>query len=372
MKKIDDLKKVLETTAQYCKRLGGEAKRHADNEKTFGETLAFFPARDKDLPIPYQVPEESGFVLGMQKFSDIFIDLSSLENSFATECDTFVTKINEFIGEYLDKTRGQLKTKIKNYELTRQEYDKILQKIQKIQKDPKRVSVVKLYEAEKERAKFYTQYDKALFEMEAHCDDLDDLLNTKLLEECVNFYNAQKNMFGWSYGYLDDIKQYLLNLKEWCKEEAKVCEEHKAEREAQREQLHKEETAFTKHQFALLFYSTPNLLPIINNVANEKQVDPSCLVASFLALFKEAGFQPPEGLNQFVKASNNTEKSPEKPAIDVRLFIKENFEEIGMKLLEDPVNRELLISLGGALASLEQLTSGRARTEKTATEGALQ
>jgi len=275
------LKKVLELTSSQCRRLSVEAMRHATNEKVFGETLGLFPQRDRENSVPHQNPEESGFVLGMQKFSEVFTDLHDLEANFAQECEAFFNKINKFVLENLDKTNGNLKSKIKNFEATKIEYDKSLLKVQKIQKDPKKVSVVKLYEAEKERAKLFTAYDKAAYEMEAHCDDIDDLLNTKLLEDCVNFYNSQKNMLGLSYGQLDDIKEYLANLNEWCKEESKVCDEHHAEREAQREQLHKDETIFTKHQFALIFFRSLELIRVITQVVREKDVEPSTIIHSF-------------------------------------------------------------------------------------------
>lgn len=34
------------------------------------------------MPVPSQNPDESGFVIGMHKFSNIVLDLSSLEMSF--------------------------------------------------------------------------------------------------------------------------------------------------------------------------------------------------------------------------------------------------------------------------------------------------
>jgi len=171
-------------------------------------------------------------------------------------------------------------------------------------------------------------------------------------------------MLGLSYGQLDYIKEYLSNLNEWCKEESKVCDEHRAEREAQRELLHKDETLFSKHQFALIFYSSLELIRVITQVGREKDVEPSIVINSFLALFKEAGLPPPDGLSQFLKAFNTELKVDEsiKATIDIRLFIKENFDMIGMLLLEDLRNKELLINLGGVLSSLEQL--GKTKTDQ--------
>jgi len=80
-------------------------------------------------------------------------------------------------------------------------------------------------------------------------------------------------------------------------------------------------------------------------------------------LFKEANLPPPDGLNQFLKASNTEHKVEDKPPIDIRTFIKDNFDRIGMLLLEDLRNKELLINLGGVLSSLEQLT--KSKTDQT-------
>jgi len=230
-------------------------------------------------------------------------------------------------------------------------------KIQRIQRDPKKVSIVKLFEAEKERAKLFAVYDRAAFEMEAHCDDIDDIFNTKLLEDYIIFYNAQKNMLGLSYGQLDDIKEYLINLKEWCKEEAKVCDEQRVERGAQREQLHKDETFFTKNQFAYILNSSPELIQVIIQVGLQKDVDQTTMINSFVNLFREA-LPPSEPLSNVLK-TNNIEHKAEDNTIDVRVFIKDNFDMIGMILLEDIRNKELLISLGGVLSSLEQLSKAK-------------
>lgn len=96
----------------------------------------------------------------------------------------------------------------------------VSQKSKKFEKKKDR-SVLRLYEAEKERAKILISYDRSAFELEAHCDDIDDLLTTRLLDDFIIFYNAEKNMLGLSYGQLDDLKGYLSSLREWCIQEKK-------------------------------------------------------------------------------------------------------------------------------------------------------
>jgi len=350
LKKIEDLRKILNNTVNCCTRLSEQTKKHAENDKLFSETLASFSQRENGT----LDNSESAFAAGMFRFGEVFMDLYKLELDFSNECINLSNKINQFVTEYLDKNGGQLRNKIKYYLSSQSEYDKTIIKILKIRDKPR--NVVRLYEAEKERAKEFLSYEKYAFELEAHCDDIDDLLTTKLLEDFINFYNAQKNMLGLSYGQLDDLKGYLLSLKEWCKQELNTFEEHKKEREIQRAKLQKSETAITISQFVSMFNNSPELFDIIGNLAKEQQME-HIVVQAFKALFIEAEIPVSEALKEKLKNfKDENAGSPSKSALETtRNFIKDNFDPIGTRILSEHNNKELLIHLGGLLSSLEQI-----------------
>jgi hypothetical protein len=350
LKKIDDLKRVLTNTANCCIRLSEQTKKHAENDKLFAETLFAFSQKENGSLGPDHT--DTAFAMGMTRFAEVFVDLHKLELEFSIECVNLSNKVNQFVSEQLDKNQGHLKIKIRNYEVAKTEYDKCLLKIQKIR--DKR-AVVKLYEAEKERAKEGILYEISVFELESHCDDIDDLLTTRLLEDFITFYNAQKNMLGLSYGQLDDLKVYLTSLKEWCKQELYNYEENKKEREIQRYKLQKTEAAITISQFVSMFNTSPELFDIIGTLAKEHQME-HIVVPAFKALFVEAEIPIADALKDKLKNYKDETISPSKSALETtRNFIKDNFDPIGNRILEEYKNKDLLINLGGLLSSLEQL-----------------
>lgn len=79
----------------------------------------------------------------------------------------------------------------KQYDNSRNEYDKILLKIATL-KDNKKLPVVKVYEAEKERSRLFKVYEKATKALEDHLDDLDDLVSIIVAEHLVEWATSQK------------------------------------------------------------------------------------------------------------------------------------------------------------------------------------
>lgn len=280
-----------------------------------------------------------------------------MEWEFANECQNLSVKLTAFVDDFLDKNKGDLKNRIKSYENYRGEYDKCYQKVEK---NRAKRNIVRLYESEKERAKSWLDYNKSVLELEAHCDDIDDLLATRLLEDFINFYNAQKNMLGLSYGQLDDIKGYLSNLKEWCIQERKTYEEHKRERDIQRDKLQKSEIAITISQFVSMFNNSPELFDVIGTLARHQNSEAS-IIPAFKSLFIETEITMSDALKEHLKNYNTKEEgSPTKQALETtRIFIRDHIDEIGTRILEEHKNKDILINLGGLLSSLEQLQIGK-------------
>jgi hypothetical protein len=123
-----------------------------------------------------------------------------------------------------------LKDLKKKYEKASLEYSQILAKIESLQSH-KKLDIVKLYSAEKERVRLKKIFDEATEALQTHCDDVQDRLGFDFLEWMISFMRAQKTMFGFVYGELQEIKEYLDELHAWCKEEAFIFQEHKKERD---------------------------------------------------------------------------------------------------------------------------------------------
>jgi Arf-GAP/coiled-coil/ANK repeat/PH domain-containing protein len=123
-----------------------------------------------------------------------------------------------------------LKDLKKKYEKASLEYSQILAKIESLQSH-KKLDMVKLYSAEKERVRLKKIFDEATEALQTHCDDVQDRLGFDFLEWMISFMRAQKTMFGFVYGELQEIKEYLDELHTWCKEEAFIFEDHKRERD---------------------------------------------------------------------------------------------------------------------------------------------
>jgi hypothetical protein len=142
---------------------------------------------------------------------------------------------------------GALKELRRKYEKANAEYSQILAKIESLQ-NHKKLDLVKLYAAEKERVRLKKIFEESTEALQAHCDNIQDRLGFDFLEWMINFLRAQKAMFGFIYGELQEIKDYLDELQAWCKEEAFIFEEHKKEREQLHAQmLEAEQVEHVKH-----------------------------------------------------------------------------------------------------------------------------
>jgi len=128
-----------------------------------------------------------------------------------------------------------------------------------------------------------------------------------------------------------------------------LCKEHCNERQARRKQIHQEDDAFNRQQFASVFS-----LELIQVVSSAVEVDSSQITSSFVHLYKKEGVPLPEGLTQFPHTPIDVN---DRPPVDIQEVVKSNFDAIGMKLISMENYRELLIALGEALAGLERLSS---------------
>eukprot|EP01128_Nolandella_sp_AFSM9_P000700 TRINITY_DN10833_c0_g1_i1.p1 TRINITY_DN10833_c0_g1~~TRINITY_DN10833_c0_g1_i1.p1 ORF type:complete len:372 (-),score=84.98 TRINITY_DN10833_c0_g1_i1:92-1207(-) len=339
LRRVEELKLGIQKLSKSGIALQEKGTLHYRNGAQLGQLMALFPEKDRAQPVPGQNPEESGFLMGMQKFADIFMDLANLESSFCDETSKFSIALQQFIDGDLTETTKFLK---KAYDQTRADYDKILTRIATL-KDNKKLPIVKLYEAEKERARQFKVYDKAMRALEDHLADLDDLLNIIIATTILDWAAAHKNTLGLSYGQLNDIKEYLASLKTWCQEEENVCKMHRKERDGKRAEARAEEIAHANKEFAQLW--TLDLIHIASSVGMDSQQ----MISSFCVMFHQFGVPLPEGLEKFPGATLDKNAVA---SIDIKDFLRQNFDAIGSKLLEDG-ERDLLVKLGEALAQIE-------------------
>jgi len=117
-----------------------------------------------------------------------------------------------------------------------------------------------------------------------------------------------------------------------------------------RSQIHKDDLAFNRQQFALVF--TMELLQVVTSSLGE--IDATAVFSSFVHMFKKANLPLPDGLAQFPHIPIDVNDAA---PIDIKDVVKTNFDAIGVKLISMENNRELLIDLGAALSGLEQLSS---------------
>jgi len=293
------------------------------------------------MPVPSLNPAESGFLAGMQKFSDLTMDAANFEGAFYEETGKFAAYVQRFLDEDLGDVPKKLK---KEYDSARGEYEKVLAKLGSL-RDNKKLPIAKLYEAEKDKTRALKAYQVATRALEDHCDDLDDLLNVLVVSALVDWAVALKNMLGLAYGQLDDVKEYLQALRRWCQDEERVCAENKAARDAQRADDRQAETAAAFQQFAATF--TLDLIHLASSIGQ----DSTSLILSFCCLFHAAQVPLPDGLEKFPGATlDPTAKAP----IDIAAFVRENIEVLGLKLVNEEGQPPLFYSLAENLAALEK------------------
>jgi len=105
---------------------------------------------------------------------------------------------------------------------------------------------------------------------------------------------------------------------------------------------------------------SPELFDVIGGIARDQNIEPQ-VIQAFKALFVETEIPMSDGLKEHLKNYNSKEDGilPRSGLEYTRNFIKENFDPIGTRILDEHKNKDLLINLGGLLSSLEQLQMGK-------------
>jgi len=214
MKIIEELKGNLSSLCDFMKNYTKKGKICAQEEESFSSMIRSFPDKEKELPVPYQTGE-SCFVLGMEKFSEVVSDISLLELEFLSEVDSIIEEIQTWIKQELQEKTKTLK---KKFDVAKSEYEKGLTKTSSLQQQ-KVIPITKLYLAELELTKLKHAYEESNFELENHCEDIQSIVNFFIIQQLNTWFNSYKKLYGYSYSYVDDIKEYLKELKFWCKEE---------------------------------------------------------------------------------------------------------------------------------------------------------
>jgi hypothetical protein len=285
---------------------------------------------------------ESGFLMAMGKFAEVSKSIVDVKREFINEAtQKFLQPLTAFIKVDL-AARKDFK---KRYKKAVEEYNQILAKIESLQSH-KKLDIVKLYNAEKERVKLKKNLDEATEALQTYCDDIQDRLGFDFLEWMVALLRAQKTMFGFVFGELQEIKEYLDELHAWCKEEAFIFAEQKKEREQVQTQTLEAEHLEHVKQFLKLMDA--DVLEAVRTVATQKGV---VVLPSLAALYTHYHVSPvPEGL-----PAPTPSTTPDSDLQNVREFFKANFNAIGITLLAKN-KRDHLIELGDALCQLEKVT----------------
>eukprot|EP01125_Pyxidicula_operculata_P003864 TRINITY_DN1535_c0_g1_i1.p1 TRINITY_DN1535_c0_g1~~TRINITY_DN1535_c0_g1_i1.p1 ORF type:complete len:377 (+),score=98.84 TRINITY_DN1535_c0_g1_i1:614-1744(+) len=349
LKRIEKIKKYLIQTSKTVKALQTSAADHSKSGTSCALILATFIEKDRVLPVPNQ--EESSFLLGMNRFAEVFKEISNLESKFCADCEKFRRGILDFVDKYLEKDSKDGKDKDlrvlrklnSQYEHARKEYDKAIINFDKLT-DKTQPSIIKLYTAQKEKYKWLNEYNNATQALEEHIEDIDDLLITELLEQYITFFNDQQRLFGLRYAQVNLLIDYLIEIKEWCKEEQKVGEEYKKQREEARQRTQKEEEFANIQQFASVFASSSELINIIWKTCDETEIE--VINSSLVQLFKETKIPIPDSIPLTPEIAGSKQKFP------IRESITTKFEAISMNLLAEN-HRNLLVNLGGALVCLK-------------------
>jgi len=189
---------------------------------------------------------------------------------------------------------------------------------------------------------------KAVHVIEVYCDEVDDKLSFTFVEFLIQWFAAQRNMLGLSYAELDEIKYYLLELQAWCKEEDKVCDEQRQEREKERKKLHEQQTETFRRNFVQMF--TWDLISIVFDAVDTEQHPQarSTLAGAFAAILGQYELPVPPEITT-APPYNKAEAFNY-----LNTWCKDNFDAIGIKLIEKG-QTQMLLTFGDSLAALEKL-----------------
>jgi len=157
-------------------------------------------------------------------------------------------------------------------------------------------------------------------------------------------------MIDFSYICVDDIKDYLKDLKLWCKEEEDFFVSHTHSRVEKREVIHQEQEEKHVYDFIHIF----NNVDLIHSIAKaiEQECPTNQLLGMFVTMFKGYQLEVPPGLSEVKAEGGDGEQSFK----IIQSLIKDNFDAIGTKLLDEG-KKDTLVLLGQALSSLEKPTT---------------
>jgi len=203
--------------------------------------------------------------------------------------------------------------------------------------------------AELELAKLKHEFEESTYLLENHCDDIQYKVNFFIMEQLIAWFNCHKKLIGFSYSYVDDIKDYLKELKIWCKEEEDFFLSHAQNRNEKREIIHQDQEESYIQDFIHVF----NNFELIQSIA--RAIEQECPTNQFLPLFsgmfKGYQLEVPGQLSNY-ESSDLGESALRK----IQAIIRDNFDSIGNKLIEEG-KKDSLVLLGQVLSSLEKPTT---------------
>jgi len=192
------------------------------------------------------------------------------------------------------------------------------------------------------------EYEEATIILENHCDDVPHKVNFFIIEQLLSLFNSHKKLIGFSYSYVDDIKDYLKELNLWCQEEEQFFLSHFQSRLEKREIIHKEQEDKYIFDFIQVF-NNQDLAQAIGR-AIDSEVPTNQLLPLFAGMFKGYQIEVPDYLSQC-----ETRDIGEPALRKLQSLIRENFDAIGNKLIEEG-KKEALVLLGQVLSQLEKPT----------------
>jgi hypothetical protein len=316
----------------------------AQEEGSLSSILHTFTDKEKELPVPYQTGD-SCFVLAMEKFSEVITDVSVLEMEYMTDIDNIIEEIQTWIKQELQE---KTKTFKKRFDTAKSEYEKGLAKVASLQQQ-KVIPITKLYLAEIELSKLKKEYEESTYVLENHCEDIQQRVNFFIVEQLIRWFNSHKKLIGYSYGYLDDIKDYLKDLKLWCKEEEDLFLSHSQNRKEKREIIHTE----LEEKYVLDFIQTFSNFDLIQSISQaiSQDIPANQIFSLFANMFRGYQLEVPQALAQYVQESSN--ENGESSLRRIQTIIRDNFDVIGTKLMEEG-KKDSLVLLGQVLSSLEK------------------
>jgi len=208
------------------------------------------------------------------------------------------------------------------------------------------IPITKLYLAELELATLKREYEDITIQIENFCDDIQFKSNFFVSTQLIEWFTCYKQMIDFSYTSVDDIKDYLKDLKNWCKEEEDFFMSHMQSRAVKRDTIHLEQEEKYIHDFIHIFNNE-----LIQSISKsiELECPPNQFLPIFVSLFKGYQLDVPSELSNVKSEGNDGEQSFR----IIQSLIKDNFDAIGSKLLDEG-KKDILVLLGQALSSLEK------------------